>query len=313
MALKESQPAIRRVGYDSDSHTAKAALGLGAVDEIKNPKSAVREAGIVLLCLPLAAIKETLQQIGPELKEGAVVMDTAPVKGGVAAWAKEFLPQGRFYLGLVPALSARAISSLEAGLEAAQPDLFQRGLFVVDAPPGTPGEAVGMALDLCRTLGAKPMLADMAESDGLMAAAHILPQLTAAALLNATIDQPGWAEGRKLAGRPFTGVTSGVAIHDDPASLRAAALAGKMSVVHALDTLMAALKGLRDDIASGDEQSLSERLMQAAEGRERWLVERSRGEWLNEGGEAPDVPGIGEWVGNALFGRTILDRAKKKK
>ena len=130
----------------------------------------------------------------------------------------------------------------------------------------TPEEVVNLALDFCHLLGAKPMLTDMLESDGLMTSVHVLPQLTAAALLNATIGQPGWQEARKLAGRPFAGVTSGMAYHDDAASLREAVLANRTSTVHALDTLMAALKGLRDDIEQGNEEGVSERLNEAGQG-----------------------------------------------
>ncbi len=38
---------------------------------------------------------------------------------------------------------------------------------------------------------------------------HVLPQLAAAALLDTTVDKPGWQEARKLAGRPYATVTAG--------------------------------------------------------------------------------------------------------
>ena len=44
------------------------------------------------------------------------------------------------------------------------------------------------------------------------AAMHILPQLAAAALLDATVDKPGWQEARKLAGRPYAAVTAGAGL-----------------------------------------------------------------------------------------------------
>ena len=94
-------------------------------------------------------------------------------------------------------------------------------------PPARRIEVEQLAMNLVRMLDAKPMLADIAESDGLMTTAHLLPQLTSAALLDATIDQPGWAEARKLAGRPFVGVTGGLAYYDDPASLKEAVLANR--------------------------------------------------------------------------------------
>lgn len=313
MALKERKDSIRRVGYDKNAAVAKAALSLEVVEEVKNLKGAVKDASIVLLALPLAEIRETLKSIGPELQEKTVVLDTAPVKSAVREWAKEFIPAGRFYLGLVPALVPQTFASTESGLNAARPDLFKRTVMVVDAPSGTPHEVEELAFDLIRLLGAKPMLADMAESDGLMTSVHLLPQLAAAALLNATIDQAGWAEARKLAGRPYAGVTGGLAYYDDPVSLKTAALTNRMSVVHALDVLLASLRGLRDDIEKGDEESVAERLAQAFDGREHWLDERSGAEWLNEGGDKIDVPDFGERFNQMFFGGTVADRMKKKK
>ena len=144
---------------------------------------------------------------------------------------------------------------------------------IVDAPPGTPAEVEQLAINLVRILGAKPMLTDIAELDGLMTSIHVLPQLTAAALLDATVDRPGWLEARKLAGRPFTGVTGGLAYYDDPASLQAAALANRPIVMHALDAMIASLKDLRDDIERGDEKGLADRLKQAFELRAKrgWM------------------------------------------
>ena len=206
MALKDNK-SIKRVGYDKDAAVSKAAQSLEVVDEIKSLPAAVKDSAIVVLCLPLGEIRETLRHIGPWLADNAIVMDTAPIKSGVTQWAREFIPTGRFYVGLVPGIHSDYIASLEFGLNAAMPDLFKKGIFAVDVPPNTPENIVNLALDFCRLLGAKPMLTDMLESDGLMTSVHVLPQLTAAALLNATIGQPGWQEARKLAGRPFAGVT----------------------------------------------------------------------------------------------------------
>lgn len=313
LALKEKANLLQRVGYDKNSGVARAAESLGAVDRIKGLPEAVKEADIVMLCLPLGEMRATLKRIGSHLKENAIVMDTAPVKSALIEWARELIPPGRFYLGLVPALTAEALSASETGLNAARADLFKRTVMVVDVPPGSPAEVEQLACDLVGLLGAKPMLADLAESDGLMTKAHLLPQLTAAALLGATVDQPGWAEARKLAGRPFVNVTSGAAYYDDSESLKAAALANPVGVVHALDVMIASLKGLRDDIENGDEESISERLAQAFEGREHWLHERSAGQWLDEGGEPIDVPDFNARLGQMFLGGAAIDRSRKKR
>ncbi len=186
----------------------------------------------------------------------------------------------------------------------------------MDVPPNTPEQIVNRTFEFCNLLGAKPMLTDMLESDGLMTSVHVLPQLTAAALLNATIGQPGWLEARKLAGRPFAGVTSGMAYHDDAISLREAVLANRANTVHALDTLMAAIKGLRDDIEQGNEEGVSMRLNEADKDREAWLDERGEAAWLKEGGDQEARPGFGQLMGQTIFGSTVFQRnagAKKKK
>jgi len=316
MALKGNKN-FKRVGYDKDAAVSKAAQSLEVVDEVKSLSGAVREAGIVVLCLPLSEMRETLRLVGPWLADNALLMDTAPIKSGLFQWVREVLRPGRFHIGLVPGINPNYVASLEYGLNAAQPDLFRKGIFALDVPQGTPEGVVNQAFDFCRSLGAKAMLADMPESDGWMTSVHVLPQLTAAALLNATIGQDGWQEARKFAGRPFATVTGGMAVHDDPDSVLEAALANRSTTVHALDTLMAALKGLRDDIEQGDEKGVAERLKDSVKDREAWLEEREEAGWLREGGDQEDVPGFGQHVGQTLFGNTVFDRhagmRKKKK
>ena len=314
MALKHANSSLRRVGFDTDKAVANASETLDVVDQIaRRLPDAVREADIVLLCLPLAEIRETLAQIAGFLKENAIVMETAPVKSATTKWMQELLPPERYYVGLVPAVTADALAAPETGLKGARPDLFKRTVMMIDLPHGTPAEVEQLAINFVRVLGAKPMLADMAESDGLMSVTHVLPQLAAAAVLGATVDQPGWSDGRKLAGRPFVGVTGGLAYYDDPASLLTAARSNPVALVHALDVLLAALRGLRDDIEKGDEQSIRERLQDAFEARERWLNERSAAQWLSEGGESPELPQVGEQLMQIFFGSRIADRTKRKK
>jgi prephenate dehydrogenase len=314
MALKRNKSALQRLGFDKNTAVSSAALTVDVVDQVpRRLADTVRDADIILLCLPLGEVPLVLKQIASLLKPNAVVMDTGPLKGSTVKLMQDLLPAERFYVGLVPAVSAEALTDPETGFKGARPDLFKRTVMIVDVPRGAPAEVEQLAVNLVKLLGAKPMLADLAESDGMMTITHILPQLTAAALLGATVDQPGWADGRKLAGRPFVSVTGGMAYYDDPASLRAAALANQTGMVHALDVLMASLQGLRDDIAHGDQESLGERLQMAFESRERWLDERGAADWLSEGGEAPELPEVGEQLMQMFFGSRLADRMKKSK
>jgi prephenate dehydrogenase len=201
----------------------------------------------------------------------------------VADWAQELLPEGRYFVGLAPAINPIYLHRIELGIEAAEEDLFDDGVVMLSALPGVPEKAMNLASDLIETLGATPLFADMPETDGLMASTHLVPQLVAAALLNALVDQPGWREARKLAGRPFAALTSALAYQDEIHSLGEAAIYNRENVARVLDVVIGSLQGMRNDIASGDREDVFERLELALDGRRRWLAERLQADWRNEG------------------------------
>jgi prephenate dehydrogenase len=310
LALAAHKESVLRVGHDKKRDVERDALQQDVADRMEhNLPSAVRDAKLVVLAIPVSQVKETLEFIAPDLQEGAVVLDTSPVKAGVQKWAKEILPDGRYYVGLAPALNPEALHEFGVGLTAARADLFTKGLFLITAPSGVPEDAVSLTMNFVRLLGAEPVLADIAESDGLMSTVHLLPQLVAASLLNATLDQPGWLDARKVAGRAYAVATSGLAHQDEIDSLRMSALQNRASVVHALDVTIAALRGLRDDIENENDDGVALRLESALQGRQQWLGERLAAEWSNvKRSEMPDLPSMSE----RLFGGFLGKKPRKK-
>lgn len=284
LALGKRHSDIRRVGHAKSPEIAKKAQQLGAVDDVKhNLPAAVREANLVLLSLPVNEMRVTLEAIAPDLPEGVVIMSTTPVQESVAEWARELLPRGRYFVGLVPAINPMYLHRIELGLDAAREDLFDDGVVLLSALPGVPEAAIKLATDLVETLGATPLFSDLPETDGLMASTHLVPQLVAAALLNAIVDQPGWKEARKVAGRPFAALTSALAYQDEIHSLGEAAIFNQRNVARVLDVVISSLQGMRNDIANGNRDDVFERLELALEGRRRWLAERLQADWKNEG------------------------------
>jgi len=312
LALAE-QKSIKRVGHDKDYETARAAHKAGAVDETKiNLPASVSNANVVLLCLPLSEIRDTLEFIARDLQEGTVILDTAPAKARVAAWVNELIPPGRHYVGLAPAAGAGYLHGIDLGIESARADLFKNGLFLVSAPHGTPGDAVRLATDLIELLGAQALFTDSVEADGLLASTHLLPQLAAAALLDATVDQPGWLEGRKVASRPYATATAALAYHDEAKSLGEAALANRENVLRALDTYMISLQKLRDEIERGDDLSVTEFLEDAVNARDRWFHERTNADWQNIEQGKGNSSTFGERLNHMFFGK-LMDRNRKRK
>jgi prephenate dehydrogenase len=312
LALKAKNVNVHLMGHDKDPQVAKEAQRVEAVDEVKaNLPASVRDAKIVILALPFEAIRETLEIIVPDLQEGVIVLDTAPAKATVALWAKELLPARRFYIGLTPAINPEYLHGTEFGIKAARADLFEKALTAITAPSGTPEAVFTLATELVSLMGSLPLFMDTAEADGVFTAMHTLPQLAAAALLNATVDQPGWLEARKLAGRPFASVTAGIAYHDDVASLRESAVENRESVVRLLNTYIASLMHLRDAIDEQDRGTVAARLEESLQRRTRWLNERTAAEWLNQDAPKIDAPSFGERVNQMLFG-SFVERSKPK-
>jgi prephenate dehydrogenase len=289
LALASQKDAFVRVGNDKDIKVANRAKELGALDRVEfNLPKAVADAAIVILAIPLDQIRETLQFIAHDLKEEAIVMDTAPVKANVLQWAGELLPPHRYYIGLVPVLNPAYLDVSTTGVEAARADLFKNGLMAILSPGEVPSEAIKLATDFASLLGASHLFIDPIELDSMMANIHILPQLLSAALLNSTVDRPGWYDARKLTGWPYAQVSSAVEASAEAGSLASQALAAQVPLVNHLDNFIATLQALREQLVGGEAEKLRQELDKARTGRDQWLKERTAGSWI----PAENVPNM---------------------
>lgn len=305
LALAEHKEIVHRIGYDKNPETAKQAQKAGAVDELKrNQQAAVNDADLVILSLPLDEIRPVLEVIAGALKDAAVVMDTAPVKRAVAQWAQELLPAGRYYVGLAPVLNPKYLHEERYGFDAASADLFHNGMFAIATPPNTDSRAIKMAADLARLVGAAPLFIDMVELDSMMTAVDIIPRLLGAALLNVTQEQPSWRDARKLAGRAYAEVSGPVAHLGPPEALVTMAMANQDNTLRILDSVIAVLQSLREDIANQSQDNLVEKLSQARTGRDVWWRERQGAEWMLEDLPPSRTSAASDVFGNLLrFGR----------
>lgn len=283
-ALGKHPELVKRIGFDQDGAIARQAKRTSAVDEtVVRLPAAVSKSDVVLLAIPVDQMRVMMEIVAPEMKPGAVLMDTAPIKAKIAEWAGELLPEGCAYVGLTPVISPQYLLSEDSGIDAAHVDLFQDGLIAISTSPGTDSSAIKLAADIVRLIGAAPLFTDIVENDGLMTATHIVPQIMGAALLNATVDQPGWREARKFAGRAYAEVSGPIMHLGEPDALGSTAMLNRENVVRVLDSVIASMQVLRDDIQGGDAAALTKRLQRAREGRERWWQERQEANWSAEG------------------------------
>lgn len=308
LALAKHTDQVTRIGHDREPGIARRAQQRGAVDRVAlNLPSAVRDAHVVILALPLHEVRSTLQVIADDLREDVVVFDTSPAKRATLDWAQQILPPKRHFIGLTPMLNPAYLHDPACGLEAAHADLFQGGMMGIVTPRGTVDAAIELAVNLTRLLGATPFFLDVDEVDGLMAGLHLLPQVMAAALVHATVDQAGWAEGRKLAGVPFALATQSMEAAESELALREAALLNREALLRGLDRLLSALNAFRQHLEVADADALHAWLERAAQGRSRWWAARQRGAWEDAAPE-PRFPSARE-----VFGRLLgLGREHRK-
>jgi prephenate dehydrogenase len=303
LALARHTGQLHRIGHDIHPEFSRRAHKLGAVDKVAyNLPGSVADADIILLALPADQIRDTLKYIAHDLKDGAVVMDTAPTKGAVSAWAGELLPGNRYYVGLSPVINPKYILVEASGGDAAREDLFENGMIGITAPRGTSSAALKLASDLTSLLRSKPLFMDITEVDSLMAATHLVPQLIAAGLIGATVNQPGWAEGRKVAGAPYALGSSALGAIDPPEAIANAAALNREHVIRVLDNVMLMLISFKEKLQDGEYAVLAEQLKQIRDAREDWLGRRFSGEW-DEGPAAAELPTAGDEMRRFILGR----------
>lgn len=275
LALASYSASITRVGYDRDPDVTHRARKIGAVDKTSSSLAgAIQGSDLVLLALPMHEIQSAMEEIAETIEDGAVVLDTAPVKKSVLDWSESHLPDKVDYVGLTPVVNPEYLHEEQFGIGAARPDLFEGGVIAVVPGKGVGDEVIKRATNLIGLVGAEPFFVDSAEIDGLMTMTYIMPRLLAASLLRATLSKPGWRDGRKIAGRAFARVSGPLTPIDEPSSLASAIMNNKQNVMRVIDDVIHSLQEFRQQVDEGEGEDLLGLLQQAQRGRNEWWQNR---------------------------------------
>ncbi len=302
LKLKEEHEDLTIVGYSAEAAAGDLVRAQGVFDRVeREPGRACEEADMVIVTTPLEAIREMFGAIAPHLRPGCLITDTAALKAPVARWAEEILPQNAEFVGghvlLNPVTADRSSSSEEPG--PARADLLKHALYCFTPLPETSAAALDTCSNLAWTLEAYPFFIDVTEHDGLEAVKG-LTELAAVALLRSTVDSPGWQEMRKFAGEHFATTTATV---ERARERQQAILLNREHIAQRIDVLVEELMRLRSLLVSNEAEKLADVLLQAAEGRERWVQARQQGMWGDkEAFDMENAPGMGERFTRMVFG-----------
>lgn len=183
-AMKRDGLAGRIVGNARTQETCDKALELGFIDSATmDPKQAVADADLVVLCVPVGAIASIAALIAPALKPGAIVTDVGSVKAAVIRDVGPVLPEG---VHLVP---GHPVAGTEhSGPESGFPELFEGRYCILTPPPGTDETAVQAVSDLWSSVGSDVEVMDANHHDKVLAITSHLPHLIAYTIVGTASD-----------------------------------------------------------------------------------------------------------------------------
>src|SRR6202521_3611038 len=270
-ALKKRGFAGRIVGCDR-APVLERARNKGAIDEGRtHPADAVRGSQIILLATPVGAIVEMIGRLGPALPQKTLLTDVGSTKSEILARAREVFGKdtGRRFLAGHPMAGKE-----QAGVEFADPDLFQGAAWFVTPVPGQKvyDGLSGEYLDWVEKIGGRIASMDANEHDQLCAWISHLPQMISTALAASLVDEYGAdaplleAGGRAL--REMTRISS------SPYSMwRDVALTNKKNIETALLKLEQHLAHIRENL---DTRELAMEFEQAHQLRKTGLVKKKQ-------------------------------------
>jgi cyclohexadieny/prephenate dehydrogenase len=275
-AVKATMPDVRVTGYDADPAVRERASTLGLCDDVTDlPGTAVIDAGLVLLCVPVGAMGEVATEFAADLPADAIVSDVGSCKQSVAEALAAALPGAT----IIPAHPV-------AGTEKSGPDagfatLFKGRWCILTPPDGAPEAAVEALSSFWQRLGADVEIMDARHHDLVLAITSHLPHLIAYTIVG-TADELGEVTQSEVikysAGgfRDFTRIAA-----SDPVMWRDVFLNNREAVLEMLQRFSEDLTALQRAIRYGKGEEL-EALFSRTRDIRRSIVEQGQDD------DAPD-------------------------
>jgi cyclohexadieny/prephenate dehydrogenase len=225
---------------------------LGIVDRVVDTSAeAVKDADLVILCIPVGACGPVAQDIAPHLKAGAIVSDVGSVKGMVLREMAPHLPKTVHFIPAHPVAGTE-----HSGPDSGFAELFINRWCILTPPPGVDTAAVEKLATFWRALGAnvETMAAD--HHDLVLAVTSHLPHLIAYTIVGTAdeLEDVTQAEVLKFSAGGFRDFTRIAA--SDPTMWRDVFLANKDAVLEMLGAFQEDLSKLTRAIRRGDGEAL---------------------------------------------------------
>jgi cyclohexadieny/prephenate dehydrogenase len=250
-----AQGVVRTIVATARSEaTRKRVLELGIADEVvDSDASAVRDADLVIACIPVGQSGVAARDIGPHLKAGAIVSDVGSVKASVVRDMAPHLPKNVHFVPAHPVAGTE-----HSGPDAGFAELFVGRWCIITPPPGTDQGAVDRISAFWRAIGAKVEVMTPEHHDLVLAITSHVPHLIAYTIVGTADELSAVTRSEVLqfsAGgfRDFTRIAA-----SDPTMWRDVFLGNKEAVLEMLGTFSEDLAALTRAIRRGDGDLLFE-------------------------------------------------------
>lgn len=295
--------ALQLVGFDTDIQQQQYAKKINVVEKTEwDLTRAVRDADIVILCVPVSATEQTFRDIADHLKPGAIVTDTASTKADVLRWAGELLPRTVHFVGGHP-MAGKAQS-----IEGAEATLFKGATWCVCPSVRASEDAIKNVLGIIGALEAEPYFVDPEEHDAHVAGVSHLPFVLSAALMRATSKDTSWRDMRSLSATGFRDMTR--LASGSPAMHRDITLTNRESVTRWVDAMVVELGDFRKQLnGEAPEAAMEEYFMSAREARADWATQTHReGELVQDTDSELAGASMSGQMGRLFFGSLLSRR-----
>jgi cyclohexadieny/prephenate dehydrogenase len=250
-AVRATMPTVALVGHDADPAVRARADELGFCDDVTDTAgSAVTDADLVILCVPVGAIGEVAASLKDDLPADAILSDVGSCKASVLAAMAEHFPDRQ----IVP---AHPVAGTEySGPDAGFATLF-KGRWCILTPPGDADPAAVMRVSIFwERMGAQVEIMDARHHDLVLAVTSHLPHLIAYTIVGTASDMEEVTQSEVIkysAGgfRDFTRIAA-----SDPTMWRDVFLSNKDAVLEMLQRFSEDLTMLQRAIRWGDGEQL---------------------------------------------------------
>jgi cyclohexadieny/prephenate dehydrogenase len=183
LAARHHKSESRIALYDRDEAVRKTAQDLNIGDEICADSAAcVADADLVILAVPVGAMKAVMNEIKDHLKQGAIITDTGSTKRSVIRDIGPLIPNTCHLVAGHP-LAGTEFSGPEAGF----PSLFD-GRYWLIIPGEAPQEKVSQLEQFLSALGAMTEQMGADYHDRILALTSHLPHLIAYTIVGTATD-----------------------------------------------------------------------------------------------------------------------------